>query len=273
MDIGGQMGWSSEVDNYPGIPDSTGIALVQKFNQHLKDYNIKINLEEILNLWKKGNTCIIKTKKHIYESKAVIVACGKAPKKLKVPGEEELIGKGVSYCASCDTPLYKNKTTVVVGGGNSGMEAALFLAKYAKKIYLLDLIKKMNGEPYLIDKVMREKKISFIGEANIKKILGDNFVKGLIYEQLGKQKTLVVNGVFIEIGLINKANFTDVKKNTWGAIMLFRSTITHEENMTNISGIFAAGDCTDIPAKQIIAAAGEGCKAALAAFNYIDKWK
>jgi len=273
MDVGGQMSWSSEVDNYPGVPDSTGIALVQKFNQHLKDYNIKIKQEEILKLEKKGKICVVKTKKNIYESKAVIIASGKKPKKLNVKGEEEFMSKGISYCAACDTPLYKDKVVAVVGGGNSGLEAALFLSKYAKKVYILDMMKKLMGEPYLRDKVVSDKKIIFIGEAKIKEILGDKFVKSLKYEELGKEKTLDVEGIFVEIGLISKANFTNVKKNKWGEIMIFRGTRTHNENLTSVPGIFAAGDCTDIPAKQIIAAAGEGCKAALASFDYINRWK
>lgn len=275
MDVGGQMGWSSEVDNYPGVPDQTGIALVNKFQQHMQDYKIKIKQEEVLKLEKdkKRKICVVKTRKNIYESKAVIVASGKKPKKLEVPGEEEFTGKGVNYCATCDAPLFKDKTAAVVGGGNSGLEAALFLSKYARKVYIIDLMKKLGGEPYLRDKVLQNKKIGFIGNAKIKEISGNKFVSGLRYEQEGKEKTLKVDGVFIEIGLISKADFTDVQKNKWGEIMLFRSTITHEENMTDTPGIFAAGDVTDIPAKQIVVAAGDGSKAALAAFNYIDKWK
>ena len=273
MDIGGQMSWSSEVDNYPGIPDMTGIELTKKFNEHMKDYDIKTKNEEVLKLEKRGKICIVKTKKNVYESKAVIITSGKKPRKLNVPGEEEFHGKGISYCAACDAPLYKDKNVVVVGGGNAGMEAALFLSKYAKKVYILEIQEKLMGELYLKDRVLNEKKIAIITFAKVKEILADKFVNGLKYEYEGKEKVLKVEGVFVEIGLITEANFTNVKKNKWNEIMIFRSTLTHEENMTSIPGIFAAGDCTDIPAKQIIAAAGEGCEAALASFDYINKWK
>jgi len=275
MDLGGQMSWSSEVDNYPGVPDQSGIALVEKFQQHMKDYNVKIKTEEVSKLVKdkKRNICIIRTKKNSYESKAVIIASGKSPRKLGVPGEEELTGRGVNYCATCDAPLYKDKIGVVVGGGNSGLEAALFLAKYAKKVYILDIMEKLGGEPYLRDKVIENRKISFVGGVKVKEILGDKFVKSIKYEQEGEEKSLDAQGVFIEVGLVSKADFTDVQKNKWGEIMLFRSTITHEENLTDIPGIFAAGDVTDIPSKQIIVAAGEGAKAALASFVYINKWR
>jgi NADH-dependent peroxiredoxin subunit F len=272
MDIGGQMSWSSDVDNYPGIPDLAGVELVNKFNEHMKEYQIQVKREEVLNISKKGKICVVKTRKKTYKSKAVIIASGKSPRKLNVPGEEKYLGRGVSYCAVCDAPLQKDKTVAVIGSGNSGLDASLFISKYAKKIYILDILPKMVGEPYLRDKVLKNKKISFIGTANIKEILGNSFVHSLKYEENGKSKKLEVDTIFIEVGLVNKADFTNVRKNRWGEIMIYRSTISNEENYTNVPGIFAAGDCTDIPAKQIIVAAGEGCKAALASFDYINKF-
>ncbi|MBU0894507.1 MAG: FAD-dependent oxidoreductase [Nanoarchaeota archaeon] len=274
MDIGGQMNWSSEVDNYPGIPDITGIEIVKKFNEHLKDYNIKVKNEEVLDIKQKGKILIVKTKKTTYETKTIIIGSGKKPKKLNISGEDNLLGKGVSYCATCDAPLYKDKIVAIIGAGNSGLEAALHLAQYAKKIYLIDSLEKIAGEPYLKDRVLQNKKISFIGGAKIKEIIGKQTVEALKYESKAEQTNLPVQGIFIETGLIAKVDFANlVKKNKWGEIMIFRSTKTHEENMTNIPGIFAAGDVTDIPSKQIVVAAGEGCKAALAAFDYINKFK
>lgn len=273
LDIGGQMGWSSEVDNYPGLPDTTGIEIVNRFNKHLKDYNIKVKLGEVVKLSKRGKICVIKTKKGVYETKAVIVACGKKPKKLGVPGEEEFINKGISYCATCEAPLYKDKRVVVIGGGNAGLEAALFLAKHAKKVYILEMQPKLGGEPYLKDRVLADKKISVITGAKTKEVLGNKFISGLKYEKQDEEKILKIEGIFVEIGLITEVSFTNVKKNKWDEIMIFRSTKTHEENLTSLPGVFAAGDVTDIPSKQIVAAAGEGCKAVLAAFDYIHKWK
>ncbi|OGJ18883.1 hypothetical protein A3K73_07160 [Candidatus Pacearchaeota archaeon RBG_13_36_9] len=273
MDVGGQMGWSSEVDNYPGVPDKSGIALVDRFQKHMQDYKIKIKQEEILKLEKNKNICVVKTKKNVYESKAVIIASGKKPRKLNVPGEENFTGLGVNYCAVCDAPLYKDKVCAVVGGGNSGMDAALFLSKYAKKVYILEYLLKLGGDNFLREKVLNEKKITVITGAKMKEILGNKFVEKLRYETEGAIKELSVDGIFVEIGLVSQYDFTDVQKNKWGEIMIYRSTISHEENMTDISGIFAAGDCTDIPSKQIIVAAGEGAKAALASFNYINRLK
>lgn len=274
MDVGGQINWSSEVDNYPGLPDFTGIEVVESFKKHLDNYKIKIESTEITEVKKKGKQIIVKTKKKEFQSKAVIIVTGKKPKKLNVKGEEEMLGKGVTYCATCDAPLYKNKVVSVIGGGNSGLEAGLFLSKYAKKVYIIDFLEKLGGEAYLRDEVAKNKKISFIGGAKIKEIYGSKFVEGLKYEKGKTEKDLKLQGVFIEVGLTSNTDFIKkVKKNKWGEIMIFRSTKSHEENMTSVPGIFAAGDVTDIPDKQIIVAAGEGAKAALASFNYIDKWK
>ncbi len=274
LDIGGQMSWSSDVDNYPGLPDLPGVDVVEKFQKHMKDYNIKVKQEEVINVQKKLRTFVVKTKKFSYEAKTVLIASGKKPKKLNVPGEEEFLGKGVNYCATCDAPLQKNKILAVIGGGNSALDAANFLSKYAKKIYLLDVNSKLGGEPVLRDKVLKNKKITHIPGVKVLEIIGEKFVNSLKYIQNNQNKILKLEGVFIEVGLVSKADFIKlVKKNKWGEIMIFRSTKSHEENLTSVPGIFAAGDITDIPAKQIAAAVGEGCKAALAIFDYLNKYK
>jgi len=274
LDIGGQMSWSSDVDNYPGLPDLPGVDVVEKFQKHMKDYNIKVKQEEVIDVQKKLRTFVVKTKKFSYEAKTVLIASGKKPKKLNVPGEEEFLGKGVNYCATCDAPLQKDKTLAVIGGGNSALDAANFLSKYAKKIYLLDVNSKLGGEPVLRDKISKNKKITHIPSVKVIEILGKKFVNSLKYIQNNQNKILKLEGVFIEVGLVSKADFIKlVKKNKWGEIMIFRSTKTHEENLTSVPGIFAAGDITDIPAKQIAAAVGEGCKAALAIFDYLNKFK
>ncbi|MFH1327197.1 MAG: FAD-dependent oxidoreductase [archaeon] len=272
LDVGGQMSWSSEVENYPGTTHLSGVELVKNFHDHMKSYGVKVQQEDVVKVVKKKGICVVKTKKHTYGSKAVLIASGKKPKKLNVPGEEKFLGKGVNYCATCDVPLYKNKIVLVVGGGNSGLEAALFLSKYAKKIYLFEAMPKLVGEAFLREKVLKDKKIEVSTSVKVKEILGDKFVNEVKYEKAGKDFELKVEGVFIEVGLVTKANFINVEKNRWGEIMIFRSTKSHEENMASVPGIFAAGDVTDIPTKQIVVAAGEGCKAALAAFNYIHRW-
>lgn len=267
MDVGGQMSWSSEVENYPGVGASmTGLELVGHFKENLEKYKVRIKTAEVLSVKRKGKVCVVKTRGGSYEAKAVIVATGKKPRKLSVPGEEKFLGKGLNYCATCDAPLYGGKVIAVVGGGNSGMESALFLAKYARRVYILEALAKLGGEPYLKDRVLADKKIEVLTGVKVEEIVGDKVVSGLKYNG---GKLLKLDGVFVEIGLIADAGFVDVGKNKWGEIMLFRGTRTHNENLTSVPGIFAAGDCTDIPAKQIVVAAGEGAKAALASFDYV----
>lgn len=272
LDVGGQVSWSSEVDNYPGLPDCTGIQIVKKFNEHLKEYKIKVKIEEVKKIKKIKDIFEVKIKNKKYKTKAIILASGKKPKKLNVPGEDKFIGKGVSYCATYEIPFYKNKKIAIIGGGNSGLETALFSAKYSKKVYIIEVLDKINGEEFLKEKIRKNRKIKVITNARVKEISGNRRVHSIIYERNNKKELLKVEGVFIEVGLITFLDFVDiVKKNRWNEIMIFRSTKTQEENMTSVPGIFAAGDCTDIPAKQIIVAAGEGAKAALAAIDYINK--
>jgi len=283
MDVGGQMNWSSEVENYPGSAGAlTGIELVGQFQKHMADYKIRVKTAEILKVSKRGDVCFVKTKEGYYKSKAVLIATGKKPRKLGVPGEDKLLGKGLSYCATCDAPLYKGKDVAVVGGGNSGMEAVLFLSKYARKVYLLEVNAKLAGEKYLRDKVLGDSKISVIVNAKVTEIEGSNTVEGIRYldgstrkslegSALPETKVLKVGGVFVEVGLITEVGFVDVEKNKWGEIKLFRGTKTHNENLTSVPGIFAAGDCTDVVAKQIVVAAGEGAKAAMAGLDYVLK--
>ena len=289
IDVGGQVVWSSEVENYPGTLMSTGIDLVQKFQAQLKKYKVDVKQEEVLKISKVGGVVKVKTKGGVYSAKAVVVASGKKPKKLGVPGEEKFLGKGVNYCATCHAPSYKGKVVAIAGGGNSGLEAALFLREYAKKVYLLDINAKLGGEAHLRDRVLADKGIEVLNSVNISEIEGSNTVEGIRYldgsstsskdgshsknagGSTSSEKFLKIDGIFIEVGLVTEAGFVDVKKNKWGEIKLFRGTRTHNENLTSVPGIFAAGDCTDIVAKQIVAAAGEGCKAALAAMDYVLK--
>ncbi|MBW3004955.1 FAD-dependent oxidoreductase [Candidatus Woesearchaeota archaeon] len=267
--IGGQTLWSTEVENYLGFHTMTGEQLVEKFEEHLKEYKIDVHEQEPVEaVKKKGKAFEVKTKKGTYQTKTVIIASGKQPRKLNVPGEKELYGKGVTYCATCDAPLYKGKTVAVIGGGNSAIEAAMILEKYAKKIYMLIFGDKVQGEPVLLDKIKAMKNLEIITKADTKAITGDKFVKGIDFEQNKKKNSIKVDGVFIEIGLIPNTQFIDiVEKNEKGEI------ITNKEMQSSVPGIFAAGDVNDGVEKQIIVAAGEGCVALLEAVRYLQKLK
>jgi alkyl hydroperoxide reductase subunit F len=202
--IGGQMTWSSDVENYPGFHLLSGAILTQKFQEHMKDYKINLKYEEVIDIRKKDKTFVIKTDSGIYEAISVIIASGKSPKKLSIPGEDKLIGRGVSYCATCDAAFFKNKIVAVIGGRNSAFDACLVLSKYAKKIYLLDIEKELSGEPYLRDIVLKNKKVTYIPESRVTEIIGDKKVTGLSYIKDDIIKNLELEGVFIESGLNQK---------------------------------------------------------------------
>lgn len=274
-DIGGQTLLSSEVENYTGYHFLKGSDLVKKFEEHLKDYKINLKVgEEVKDIKRKGKIFEVKTNKSKYFSKTIIIASGKKPKKLNVPGEDKLHNKGLTYCAICDAPLFQDKTVAVIGGGNSALDAAIQLIKIAKKIYLINISPQPTGEKIRLERIKQSNKVTILNNAKTTEIIGDKFVTGLKLIQNKKEQKLDIQGVFVEIGLIPNSDFAKIaKQNKWGEIMIRRTTITMQENMTNIPGIFAAGDVTDIPAKQIIVAAGEGAKAALAVFDYLNKQK
>ena len=204
-----------------------------------------------------------------FETKTIIIATGKKPRTLNVAGEKEFISKGVSFCSICDAPLFNEKDVAVVGGGNSGLEAAWDLTKYANKIYVLEFGPEIKGDELTREKLKQTNKVEFIIEAAVKEIKGGKFVEGLIYEdkKTGRQKELKVSGVFINIGQIPSSDF--VKKflelNEWGEIIINPRT-----NETSVRGIYAAGDVTDVISKQCIVAASEGAKAALGVYKYLE---
>ena len=264
-DIGGQAAWSSDVENYPGYQFITGPDLVAKFQEHMQKYTIQLREnEEVVELEKKDGIIYIKTTKASYEAKTVIVASGKKVKEIGVPGEREYKNKGVAYCVTCDGPLFAEKDVAVVGGGNSALDAAIQMMNIANKVYLINITDKFTGDAVMQEKVKNNPKITILHNTRIESITGDKFVKGLNIDTRGKKQAIDVKGVFIEIGLMPNSWFAkDIDKNENGEIKV------NCANETNIPGIFAAGDVTSVPEKQIVIAAGDGAKAALGAFRYL----
>lgn len=270
---GGQVAKTGIIENYPGFETIPGPQLVDKLIQHLKKYKIDIKENTEAKKIKLVNDDIIEVKinEEVYQSKTAIIATGGIPRKLQVPGEDEFAGKGVTYCSICDAPLFKDKNVAVVGGGNSGLEAALDLLKYASKIYLLEAMQKLGGDKFLQDKIKKESEINIITNASVKEIKGDKFVTGLVYQdkQSNKETELSLQGVFIEIGWVANSSLIEnmVELNERKEIKI------DGRNKTSKPNIFAAGDVTDVSHKQLIIATGEGAKAALNAYDYINKIK
>ena len=266
-DIGGQTAWSGEIENYTGYQFITGSELTGKFEEHIKKYDVPLNEnEKVIEVRKEGNFVVVDTIKGSYKSKAAVIASGKRSKLLSVPGEEEFKNKGITYCATCDGPLFAGKDVMVIGGGNSALDAALQLTKIANKIYIVNITPKLGGDAIIREKVATSDNVTIMNDSQVTSVFGDTFVNKAKVKTEGKDKEIEVQGVFVEIGLEPNSVFAKgVEKNDRGEI------IVNCRNETNLPGIFAAGDVTDVPEKQIIIAAGDGAKAALGAFRYISK--
>ena len=268
-DIGGQAAWSGDIENYIGYQFITGPELVGKFEEHMRKYEIELKEnEEVLELKRKDDGVWVKTDKGAYEAKTAVIASGKRSRELGVPGELEFKNRGLTYCATCDAPLFAEKDVAVIGGGNSALDATLQLIRIAKHIYLINITPTLTGDAVMREKVRESKKVTILNNTQVTAVLGERMVSGIKIRKQEKEETLPVQGVFVEIGLISNSEFAkELEKNGLGEIRV------NCRSETSIPGIFAAGDVTDVPAKQIIVATGEGAKAALGAFAYLAQHK
>lgn len=278
--FGGQMARKAvAIENYPGFEEISGLDLIKKFEKHLRKFTsgqlnkgqIKIELALVSKIKKAGKTFSVLTgKKKEFKSKTVLIASGADPRPLEVPGEKKFIGKGVSYCTACDAPLYAGKDVAVVGGGNSGFEAALFLAGWARKLYILEYSSKIRADEIVQQKARKTGKIKVITSAALKKVEGKNFVESLTYQDNETKKIvfLKVGGIFVEIGSQPATSFV---KGLVDFSERDEIIIDHKTMQTKTPGLFAAGDVSDVIFKQIVVAAGEGTKALLAISNYLQK--
>jgi len=268
-DIGGQASLSGDIQNYTGYQFITGPELAIKFEEHMRKFNFEIKEnEEVKKLISRKGTFLVKTDKDNYQAKTVIVASGKKSRELGVTGERKFRNKGLTYCATCDGPLFAGRDVAVIGGGNSALDAVLQLIKIANHIYIINITDSLTGDGIMREKIRVDNKVSIFNNSRVKEILGDSFVQAIKIEEDKEEKILAVQGIFVEIGLIPNSEFApSLEKNERKEI------IVNQRNETNIAGIFAAGDVTNVPEKQIIIAAGEGAKAVLSAFRYLSTRK
>lgn len=272
-DFGGQVAKkATEVCNYPGFERISGLELIEKFVDHLKKQpDVEIKLTEVSKIKKeKKYFTVLTAEKEEFKSRSVIIATGADPRPLEAEGEKEFIGKGISYCVTCDGPLFKNKTIAVVGGGDAGFEAAIFMTNYAKKIYVLEYGPVIKADEWNQKELKNSRKVEVITNASVKEIKGARMVNALVYEDLvsKEKKTLQVEGVFIEIG---SQPATSMVKGLVNFNKRDEIEVDFETFQTKTPGLFAAGDVNVGVYKQIVSAAGEGCKAALAAYDYLRK--
>ncbi len=270
-DIGGQLLLTSEVENYLGFYYIEGMELVQKFEEQIHRHPIDMDLGQTVARVEHdppGFRVLTESGK-VFKTLTVVVATGKRSRELTVPGERELVGRGVSYCATCDAPLFSGKDVAVIGGGNSALTAVNDLLNIgATKIHVVNIRDTLQADPILIEKTRNPEKVNLFSSHEVVEIrgVGGRVANIAIQDRrTGKTQTLEVEGVFIEIGLIPNSECVRglVKMNQWGEI------VTDCYARTSVPGVFAAGDVTTVPEKQIIVAAGDGCKAALAAYAYL----
>ena len=268
--IGGQVLDTNEIENIIGTVSTTGVKFAETLEKHLKEHEIAFKEGHLVKEIKKdGKDKILVTDDgKSYKTKTVIVATGAKPRSLNIPGEAEYVGKGVHYCSTCDGPFYKGLNVAVIGGGNSGVEAALDLSGIAKSVTLIEFMPELKADKVLQEKLAEQSNIKTILNSATVKVNGNEFVESIVYKsrETDEEKTLNVEGMFVEIGLSPRSEVVKdlVETNKIGEIV-----INPENNSTSVAGIFAAGDVTSIRQKQIIIAMGEGAKAALGAFEYL----
>lgn len=267
-DLGGQVMWTSSVENYPGFQFIQGRELIEKFKAQVKQFPIDVSLGfKIISVQPlvRGYKISLEDGSP-FTARSLIIATGKKYLNLNVPGEKELIGKGVAFCATCDAPLFGGKTVAVVGGGNSALTAAKDLLSYAEKIFIINISPEMQGDPVLLEPIKKSGKVKFLLNTKVLSIQGTDRVESVTVSNNG-QRTIEVSGVFVEIGLIPNSDIFKglVEMNEQGEIMVDCACRTSRD------GVFAAGDVTTVPEKQIVVAAGEGAKAALSAYEWLAR--
>lgn len=270
-EFGGQMTHKAvDIENYPGFEKISGFELIAKFEDQMKHKGIEVLNDEVVSLKKENNVFAILTEGgKTIESKTVIIATGAEPRKLNVKGEAEFLGKGVSYCTTCDGPLYNGKDVAIIGGGEAGFEAAFFLNSYAKKIYVLEYGDTVKCGKENQDKICEVGKATIITSAELKEIKGEGFVNQIIYKdrKTNEEKTLDVQGVFVQAGYQPATVFLKdlVELNEKREII-----VNFETFETKTPGLFAVGDVNSQKVKQIVVACGQGAVAVINAYKYIN---
>lgn len=266
--IGGQISITYEVENYPGFPEgTTGPELVERMQQHAERFGARYEYDEVVEVdFSKGSPFYIKTYNQEYQADAVIVTAGASPRRLGIPGEEDYIGRGVSYCATCDGFFFRGKDVVVVGGGDSALEEGLFLTKFANQVQIIHRRDELRAGAVLQRRAETNEKLSFVWDTVLNQIGGNGVVQQIETTNLktGETQTMDTDGVFIFIGHYPNSKFLEgqVAMDEHGYV------ITDELMRTSIPGVFAAGEIQDPVFRQIATSVGQGCAAAMQA----EKW-
>jgi len=268
-EAGGQLNYAYHIENYPGFDKIDGREFIKKIRNQVKKLKVEIVEKDVAGIIKEKNLFKVIGEGNCfnYYSKTIILALGTQRKKLNLPQEDKFIGKGISYCATCDGALFKNKTVAIVGGSNSAVMDALLLLRYVKKLYIVYRGKELRAEPLRVEQVKKNKKTEIIYNAEVKSINGKNLVESV---GLSNGRRLKVDGLFIDVGaapqtfLIKRLN---IKLDNQGYILV------NKDMETNVSGVYAAGDGISKKLRQLVNACGDGAIAAFSAYLYLQKKK
>ncbi len=270
--FGGQPSNYLELENYPGFPIVGGYDLMEKFEEHADKFGVqKFPMQEIETIDLISNPKIIATKEAEFRAKTIIIATGAQPMKLGVPGEKEFVGRGVSYCAVCDGAFYKDKVVAVVGGGNAAVEEAMYLTKFASKVYLIHRRDALRADKIVQERAFKNEKIEFVWDTVIKEIKGTEVVTTAVLENVKTKglSELPIDGIFPYIGMVpNIEQFSgQVEQDARGFI------VADETMKTSVDGVFAVGDVRTTPLRQVITAAADGAVGAVYAVKYLEALK
>jgi len=269
-DIGGQALLTDSIENYPGYEHIGGFDLMTKFEAQAKLYGAEFAYDEATDIAAEEPTCfLVKTYSNEYRACAIILAFGKTPRDLGVPGEQQLKGKGVSYCAVCDGPFFKGKTVAVAGAGDPALEAAIYLKSLVSKLFIIHRTEKMIGDEQTLEILNKSPNVQFVGNSRVKSLNGTQRLTSVVLEDVSTREENELNsdGLFVEMGYVAK---TDLVKDLV-RLSGIKEIVTDKEGKTSHPGIFAAGDVTDTPYKQAVISAGQGGAAGLSAYNYIQR--
>ena len=267
--MGGQPSNYLELENYPGFSTIGGFELMEKFEEHADKFGVqKFQMQEIERIDLLSNPKIILTKEAEFRAKTVIIATGASPMKLGVPGEINFVGRGVSYCAVCDGAFYKNKVVAVVGGGNAAVEEAMYLTRFADRVYLIHRRDALRADKIVQDRAFKNEKIQFVWDSVVKEIKGDNLVNAIVIQNVKSNKIsqIDVDGVFPYIGMMPNVDYINgqLDQDKGGFIL------TDETMKTSVDGVFAVGDVRHTPLRQVITAASDGAVGAVYAVKYLE---
>jgi len=268
LGLGGQIALIELVENYPGLSRIEGSSMVQRLEEHAEEIGLSVSFAEVERIEDADDHKLIhRTDGNVIETQCVIVASGASPARLNVSGEAEYTGRGVSYCATCDGFFFRDRDVVVVGGGNTAIAEALFLAKMVRKIYVVHRRDELRADKILQERAFKNEKIEFVWNSVLEEIKGKETVKKIVARNVksGEIQEIPVDGVFIFVGIEPNTDFIECQKDERGFIK------TDANLATSIDGVFAAGDCRDTQLRQIATAVGDGALAANSVIKYLEK--